>query len=262
MSEPDRQPFRTGWLIILILLIAGASCASGCIKMARNSLDPADREPGAGFDTASHQDSGNTEPGLPPGDTTAGSSADPGVTEEAPVVAEVAPILPDDPYPVIHGKRFGQEEDTCREPRAFAFEKTFFLRSNASGLRVNVEEPPLIVTFAATPQNDCIENPASCRSTLTSPVHRPHCTITVRDNATREIVLEDGYGYEYSAGTENRTLKIYRSGTYHITVAGEFLDLWMGIATGASPEGSFVLNTPAAAQTTAPVPDNSDGYWY
>lgn len=256
-----RELQRNSGVLMIIFLIVLVSGTSGCIKVVRNSLEPVEGNPPGSEDRPGFSGPGTGMSGLQPKEGFGETRTEPGSAENVPVVLEASPIRPEDPYPLLHGVRITVANDTFREPRVIGFEKTYCLRSNASGLLVDVDRPPLILSFVAYPRNDCIENPHSCRSTLTSPVHRPHFTLTVRDNTTRDIVLEDGYGYKYSSGTENRTFRIYRGGTYHITLDGEFVDVWLGIATGASPLESEVLRNAEPAQTPVP-PGYSDEYWY
>jgi hypothetical protein len=123
---------------------------------------------------------------------------------------------------------------------------------------VNVIEGPLYLVYTVNPQNDCLRNPDSCRGSLDKPVQRPYLTITVRDNETGEILAEDGYGREYSSDTGDysisitsdsedgestttqepgpRRIVIFREGTFHITMEGNYLDIDLSIITGASPD--------------------------
>ena len=184
--------------------------------------------------------------------------------EKSAAVTEANPIVTTDPYPILHGTRINSTElvnpilcDTC----GYEFQKNYKLRGNAAGLIVNVVEGPLYIIYTVAPQNDCMTNPSTCRGDLAKSVNRPYLTITVRDNQTQEVIAEDGYGREYSSdtgtyefeistktddGTEitdtrtpgPRVIKIFREGTYHLTIQGNFLDTNIMIRTGASASGA------------------------
>jgi hypothetical protein len=86
-------------------------------------------------------------------------------------------------------------------------------------------------------------------------VNRPYFTITVRDNQTREIVAEDGYAREYSSQKNNRTIKIFGEGQYHLTLTGNFLDVILSIITGSSPSAPDTQSlsaSPAPAHALPP----------
>jgi len=193
-------------------------------------------------------------------------------------VTEASPILTPDPYPILHGTRInstGLVNPIWCETCGYEFEKNYKLRGNATGLIVNVVEGPLYIIYTVTPQNDCLENPDSCRGDLKKSVNRPYLTITVRDNQTQEVVAEDGYGREYSSDTGKyefeitrydaegneitttttpgpRAIKIFREGTYHLTIQGNFIEVNVMIRTGASPTGVI------AAGSTVPEQQQQD----
>jgi|GEM_PF-4862928 len=178
-------------------------------------------------------------------------------------VSDAPPDIPEDPYPLLHAVRLNSTPEALREERIPEFTRTCPLAANATGLLVRVDRAHLILSWNVVPQNDCLANPASCRGSLAHPVQRPHFTISVRDAATtKELVLEDGYGRKYSSDT-NRTMKIYREGSYHITLTGEFLEMKLGIATGASPLAHEMDNrtVPAGPEGTTNA-STENQFWF
>ncbi len=243
-------------LVLFTILLACLVCSSGCIKLVQKSsaADPgSDPGPDAGLTNADllyQQAPVQPEPPVP------------GTSDTASFVTDSAPVIPEDPYPQLHAVRLNITPEALREERIPEFTRTYTLAANATGLLVRVDRAPLILTYNVMPQNNCLTNPASCRGSLGHPVQRPHFTITVRDNKTKEIVLEDGYGRKFSSGT-NRTLKIYSEGMYHITLSGEFLDIRLGIATGASPlVGGLVNTTAPSGPEVAAVETQDNRFWF
>ena len=205
-------------------------------------------------------------------------------------VMEVAPILTQDPYPILHGTRINATPLSDRLNRAQIFEKTYHLTGGAEGLLVNVAEGPMYIVYVVTPQNDCLTSPGSCLGDLEKPVQRPYMTITVRDNQTREIIAQDGYAREYSSDTGNyefsytskstmdtllssasytettttstpgpRYIPIYKEGTFHITIEGAYADAEMKILTGPTLEG--LIETDLATAPTAEIPPEEEEWW-
>jgi hypothetical protein len=117
------------------------------------------------------------------------------------------------------------------------FTRTYVLRGNATGLVINATtmKGPLWIHFDVKPLYDCLEKPESCRGEPGQSISRPYFTLTVRDNQTREIVAEDGYGGVFSSQKENRTIKIYKEGQYHLTLTGNSINVTLSVATGAAP---------------------------
>jgi len=275
-----RRSFPVHALVILALL-GLAIVSSGCIKTVQNTIVPT---PSPEVTPVAS----NTE--IPEVLPKAVAVPEMPVAELAPsksaAVEEVAPDLTPDPYPVIHGTRLNQtlkEDPVYYGP--YEFEKTYTFRGNATALRVNVAEGPLYFIYIVTPQNDCMLNPDSCRGDKTKPVNRPYLTITVRDNQTHEIVADDGYGREYTSDTGNyefiisgkttdgllssggsestnivtpgpRVIRVYREGTFDITLEGNFLDVDVKVKTGATASGAI-----AAATTTAAPESPEEERW-
>lgn len=250
----------------IVLILAAAIVTSGCINKVM---------PGVSAETTSELSLQTTLPIEDPSDspTTAYTPvAQIPVVEMTPAkseaVIEVAPILTPDPYPILHGTRINATPQSDRLNRAQIFEKTYHLTGGAEGLLVNVVEGPMYIVYVVTPQNDCLASPGSCKGDMEKPVQRPYMTITVRDNETQEIIVQDGYAREYSSDTGNyefsytskstvdtllssasyaettttstpgpRYIPIYKEGTIHITIEGAYADADLEILTGPTLEG-------------------------
>lgn len=213
------------------------------------------------------------------------------VVEMTPVkseaVIEVAPILTPDPYPLMHGTRINATPLSDRLNRAQIFKKTYHLTGGAEGLLVNVAEGPMYIVYIVTPQNDCLASPGSCLGDMTKPVQRPYMTLTVRDNQTHEILVQDGYAREYSSDTGNyefsvtskstvdtllssasytettttstpgpRYIPIYKEGTFHITIEGAYADADLEILAGPTLEG--LTETDLATAPTGEIPPEEE----
>jgi hypothetical protein len=272
MNAKRTIPFHT---LVILALLALVVVSSGCIKTLQNTMEPVPAT--------------TSTPVVPDGEGTAALQetrpvpvqAEIIVAELTPVksdtVQEISPDLTPDPYPIIHGTRLNQTiKDDPVYSGPYEFEKKYTFRGNATALRVNVAEGPLYLIYVVTPQNDCLVSPGSCKGDLMKPVNRPYLTITVRDNQTHNIIAEDGYAREYSSDIGNyeititsdrddsgktwtttttpgpRVIKVYREGTFDITLEGNFLDVDVKVKTGASPaEGSIVSGS-------TPVPEEPE----
>jgi len=228
---------KTGCIFFLIFLVTISVGTCGCIKLMQQSagsINPQTPEsqipdPIKSVATADPVVPAQKNPPLEPTHPVTPTTPD--------VFTEAAPILPPDPYPLLHGTRINDTLQTNRYVQYAEFTKTYVLRGNATGLVVNatVLEGPLWIHFDIKPLYDCLEDPESCRGELAKSVNRPYFSLTVRDNQTRAIVAEDGYGREYSSQKTNRTIKIYGEGRYHLTLTGNSVDVTLAVATGAAP---------------------------
>ncbi len=262
-------------LLVMVIFIAGTA---GCIKHIQKTAG-GDAEATLAPDSVQNHNSPVLQPaptGTPATVKSPSAASVPvaSVTvQQSAQVQEVAPILPDDPYPIIHGVRVNAAPVYAFLNRTPEFKKTYTLRGNATGLLVNVAQGPLYIVFKVNPEYDCLSHPESCRGTLAVPVNRPYLTITVRDNRTQAIVAEDGYAREYSSDNGHyrieviskkdsttstpgpRYIPVYAEGTFHITVEGNYLDVEISIITGSSPDpleratnaGTAMPATPLAA---------------
>jgi hypothetical protein len=269
---------------VLILIIV-TTCTSGCIRMFQQGTDTASSGDATSLNTA-EMNSTSVAPrntSAPPAPPVAAMTP-----AKSSVVTEVAPIRTVDPYPIIHGTRINETAPENPLYRTPDFEKRYHLAGNATGLLVNAPDGPLYIVFEVIPLNDCLINPTNCRGDLLTPINRPYMTITVRDNQTGEIVAQDGFGQIYSSDTGRykfsytsqnkdsllssgysqesetstssepgpRYIPIYKEGTFHITIEGNFLDVNVWILTGDSPSQLEINNG------VMPVKDTSsdDGF--
>lgn len=251
-------------VFLAFLFLTTLVFAGGCVHRIQERTTP-------GFDTVAPSEStdrfesaNRSAPTMGLKSQTATAKIVPKDTDS---VLEVAPYTTPDPYPVMHATQFNETQEFSHLGSGdYQFTKLYILRGNATGLLIHVTKPPLYLIYTVSPDYDCTEDPDSCRGTLTKPVNRPYLTITVRDNATETIVAEDGYGREYSSdigtyeftisgwndngllssgesspteGTNTvypgpRFIKIYRAGTYHVTLEGNFLSVTMNVRTGSA----------------------------
>jgi hypothetical protein len=115
------------------------------------------------------------------------------------------------------------------------------MKYESRGLVVNVVRPPMMVSYTVAKGNwgDYQGKPLSENPRMS------YFVVTVRDNSTQAIVLENGYGDVYSMdGTtkeETRDMVIYNQGTYHITFRGNMVDAVVTISTGDSPDQVTVI---------------------
>jgi hypothetical protein len=240
-------------VLVILMVIFVSSC--GCIRLMEQSA-------GSNGTQVSGEQNPQSPGTIAPADSPTSakkfspSRPIPAVTIATPdFITDAAPVLPPDPYPVQHGTQINETPPTSHNVRNAEFTRTYVLRGNSTGLVVNatVLEGPLRISFNVEPLYDCIEDPASCRGEAAKSISRPYFTLTVRDNQTREIVAEDGYGREYSAEKENRTINIYSEGRYHLTLTGNSVDIILSVATGnALPVSDAQSPTagPARSDTT------------
>jgi len=234
---------KTGRVILLIFLVFISVGSCGCIKLMQQS-------------EGSKLTQTMTTPQPDPVRTIAPvasiapeqkiSPATPSIPATTPdLVTDAAPILPLDPYLTQHATQINETPLTNHYMRNAEFTRTYILRGNSTGLVVNatVLKGPLWISFDVKPLFDCLDDPESCRGSGTKTINPPYFTLTVRDNQTRVIVAEDGYGREYSSQKDNRTINLYDEGRYHLTLTGNSVDVTLSVATGAAP---LVTDLPSA----------------
>lgn len=228
----QRNVRRRYRVVFLILLILAVTLSSGCLKIMQQSGSGAN--PGSSAlvqDTLKKSDSPHPQKNVSPSQLTITKPTSPDL------VMSALPELTPDPYPIQHAMQINASAEPLRHMRLAEFKQTYVLRGNSTGLIINATklEGPLWIYFEVKPLYDCIENPDSCRGETGKSISRPYLTITVRDNQTRAIIAEDGYGREFSSQKENRTIKIYGEGRYHLTLTGDSVDVTLAVATGAIP---------------------------
>lgn len=242
---------RGSSVLFLLLLIFIAAGTPGCLKLVQQQSGD-EHSPGSEpLPTRQSSGPGNTSPAF-------SATLSPSISQASlspGVVSDALPELTPDPYPVQHATRINTTAEPSLHVRSADFKKTYVLRGNATGLIINatVLKGPLWISFDVEPLYDCL-NPESCRGNLAKSVSRPYFTLTVRNNQTREIVAEDGYGREYSMQKTNRTIKIYGEGWYHLTLTGNSVDILLSVSTGTAPAISAVQapGTSPSPSTTLP----------
>jgi hypothetical protein len=243
---------KTVILLILIFVIFLTVISSGCIKLMQQSTGNASIQ----RPEVLHSDPVNAVATADPGSTSQrvpSPKPTPSViSTTSSLFSDAEPILPPDPYPIQHATQINETPLTNRHVRYAELSRTYVLRGNSTGLVVNatVLEGPLWICFDVEPLYDCLENVESCRGGVTKTISRPYFTLTVRNNRTREIVAEDGYGGEYSSQKTNRTIKIYEEGQYHLTLTGNSVDVTLAVATGAAPPVPNSQSSSAASQAS------------
>lgn len=235
LSGPARG--RSRWCCMwLLLLLLAAAMEPGCLKVMQQYSD---QENSAGSPPVVHNNAEKT--GIPsPRNSTSAAPALPAVPAAAPpspdLVTDALPHITPDPYPAQHAVQITTTPGPSLRLRYPDYQRTYTLRGNTTGLVVNatsLKNGPLWIYFDVEPLYDCLEDVESCRGDNVKTISRPYFTLTVRDNQTREIVAEDGYGGVYSSQKTNRTIRIYEEGRYHLTLAGDSVDITLSVSTGA-----------------------------
>jgi len=236
---------RTGvYLFLIVLCIMAGTC--GCVRLVQQSLDP-------GNETVA-------VPNGPPGSAIGAVTPPVQIRPTSPIptatagsglhVFNATPDVTPDLYPVQHGTRINQTPLTPRYVTP-SFTRTYTLGGAPVGLGVNVTKGPFFIYFTINPKYDCLSDPDSCRGTLSVPVNRPYCTITVTDNRTHKVVAQDGYAQEFSSNRTDRSITIYGAGEYLITIEGNYLDITLSLASGDPTP--VATAAPAGQATTAPI---------
>jgi hypothetical protein len=255
-QEPSRNRKKWRCLFFLVLLVLIASSTPGCLKIMQQSGSGTNIDPAPPVQTLS-ENSGNSSiqnrvsvSHTPPTETIAAPASQD-------LLIDALPDLPADPYPVQHAAQINGTPLTNHYVRNAEATRTFVLRGNSTGLIVNatnLTNGPLWISFDVKPLYDCLEDVESCRGKNAKTISRPYFTLTVRDNQTRAIVAEDGYGREYSSQKDNRTIKIYGAGIYHMTLTGNSVDVILSVSTGAIPNITAVQATTGKALQGTTLP--------
>jgi hypothetical protein len=235
-------------LIMLAALVLSA-CTPGCVKVSR----PGEKEPLSG------QSEEVPLPQVKPQNEQAAPPAQPPVIPvETPVavtttpypgssVTDSLPDLPPDPYQVPNGS-VPESIESGRAILTPIYHASFAdMRNESRGLLVDVVTPPLRISYTVTKRNwaDYKGKPLSDNPRWS------YFVVTVRDNATRQLLGEDGFGYVYSTD-EKKEMYFYRQGTYHLTFTGNMVDATIMVSTGDAPDQVRPLVTPT------PVPPPPD----
>jgi len=287
-SEQDTTTLQAGIIMVIVLVLAVAIVSAGCINRVMQTSTETGPDTGSSPALPAGSEADSVVP-VTPAESFTPAPLPPITPLKSEAVKEVAPILTPDPYPIMHGTQINSTSSSDRFNRRIEFKKTYHLTGGAEGLLVNVPEGPLYILYVVTPQNDCLKSPDSCKGDFETPVQRPYMTITVRDNATREIVAEDGYAREFSSDTGNyefsytskntadtllssasyedetttsspgpRYIPIYKEGAFHITIEGAYVDVNVVILAGPTLE-DMSESVPGVTPTSGISPEEMFG---
>ena len=202
------------WIIFLILIII----CSGCIEMGAND------DSAKSITTPATPISPAPMLTIPPS-STGTTTVQPGINTPAPgkstdEVSYTDPIPPKNA--VSREFRNLASNDTPLEVPGYysaneIFHGSYILRNNNIGLLANISSAPFIIDVHVSPGS-------------TNP-NDSFFVITLRDNKTRQIVGEDGFGRQYSS--ENDKHFIFRSpGVYHINLYGDRVSVTLSVKAG------------------------------
>ncbi|NMB78858.1 MAG: hypothetical protein GYA23_07155 [Methanomicrobiales archaeon] len=237
-------------LVLLLLLLSLAS--AGCVRSAQKMLDG--DEPAAIYSSTGDLSDPKTSfagaPVSPSQLSPAGTNphtADSGLAAE---VVSAYPYVTPDPYRLPyrdHGN--WSTTEPVRVPKTPQFTRSFKLRSNSTAVKINVTQAPLIIGLAFTPQWTDPDHTAT--DGVNSFVYSK-AVVSVYHDGSGAAIARDGFGNGYSSDLE-KTIRIYREGTYVITLTGDFIDVTMSVTTGtaASPSGA----------SSGEAPGNPDDDW-
>lgn len=255
-----KDRFVTCGLLLLILL---AVASSGCIKTTQSLLNSGNTdiedETIGGYDPAF---SDNTR--IPDVQVTPDASQTITPTGTF-VVDEVSayPYMTPDPYrlPYREMPNFSAQKP-LRVTKIPQYEKSFVLRSNSTAVRFNATDVPIVIDMTFKPLWDNPDHTGGTRGesddegvqstgvSVNSFVF-PSAVISVYPEGSTAAVAREGFGKEYSADSE-KSMTLYREGSYVITLYGEFIDIELDITMG---EGK---DKPVAASQTSSLQSPDD----
>lgn len=190
---------RAGILLCMVLFVS-FSCIPGCIEIGDEG---AAQEGVTPHPTAT---SGPLIPGSDPGFTPQGSSITPAPTSGS--VAPAVTIPPSAAVTPFYRTHIPDNTSLVRPndmPTAAFFSGTYDLLYNNVALVATVDQAPFVIEFwnsaYSNNPNDAI------------------MVITVRDPATGEVIIEDGYNGQYSSESYKRIV-IRDSGQFHVNIYG------------------------------------------
>ena len=168
----------------------------------------------------------------------------PATTLETISVKEVNPdpYITPDPYRLAYRNLSNRYTDSNLVPNDLApripqFTRNIVLRSNSTAFQVNVTKGPLIIDMKYSP---LFANPDKTSLEGTNSFVYSNAEVTVFSNGLP--VARDGYNGVYSIETEKK-ITIYSTGSYVITITGNFIDVTMAIITGSAPEPATPVPT-------------------
>lgn len=218
--------------VILILVVFSMSC--GCVEMgevsgSQNALqqDPAPHP----HDTPSHKSAtqASSTGSAQMGGLHTVSVPDQSISGASKGVATYTdPIPPSIAYTVMR-RDLDQTADFFPRPSMYPvvpfFQGTYGLSWNNIAILAQPSSLPFVIDFIVKADS---ENPYDARVLL-----------TVRDNATHEVIAEEGYNGEYSSESEKRIV-IREDGEYHINLYGYRATVDLSLKEGI-PDGQVVV---------------------
>lgn len=230
-----------GMILVLLMVVL----SSGCINSVQAML-------GGSGTNGKLLDEDEYPPGMslvPGPDSSAGAAA---VLTPAPSPAQTlaVEVVSPDPYVTTDPYRLPYRDhgnwstvDAVRVEKIPQYSKSFVLRSNATAVRVNAPEAPVVIDLTFNPKWD---NPDQTKETSGSFVHSK-ALVTVHPDNSSAVLEQDGYGCGYSTETKKK-ITLYREGTVVITLSGDFIDVTMKVTSGgglgpvATPKPSGYYN--------------------
>lgn len=199
---------RTGLLLMAILLLS-FTCMPGCIEMGAREEDTGTATPTQVSSTpAPAQEYVMSPQGPRPVITPSGPVVTASPTPVIGTVVAAEPIPPSESVTLSYRQVTSDEGSLARQnvmPTATFYSSAYDLMYTDIGLLATVEQAPFVIEFWTSAYN---RNP-----------YDSLVVITVRDPATGEIILEDGYNGLYSSDTYKRMV-IRKNGQFHVNIYG------------------------------------------
>ncbi len=125
------------------------------------------------------------------------------------------------------------------------FSKTAVYAYNGSAFTFSQKNPPMFINYTVIPKNvtvnKVVTDPNSGKTqtiTFSDYSTSSWLEVTVRNNATREVVLQDGFGAAKGYSTYlSRTLKILKNGDLLVEIRGN--DIRASTTIWVKPHGNF-----------------------
>jgi hypothetical protein len=143
-----------------------------------------------------------------------------------------------DAAPVIHTPI--PQDMTCS-----IFSKNAAYAYNGTAFSFNQKNPPMFINYTVIPKNVTVNKvytDSNTKQTVTKTFsdYSPSSwlEVTVRNNATKEIVLQDGFGAAKGYPTYlSRTLKVLKNGDLYVEIRGN--DVTASVTIWVKPHGNF-----------------------
>jgi hypothetical protein len=125
------------------------------------------------------------------------------------------------------------------------FSKSGFYAYNGTAFSFSQKNPPMFINYTVVPKNVTVNkvytdsySKQTVTKTYSDYSQSSWLEVTVRDNATKDIVLQDGFGAAKGYPTYlSRTLKVLKSGDLYVEIRGN--DITASVTIWAKPHGNF-----------------------